>query len=281
MKAIKVAVTNHKGGQGKTTMATHIAGGLAARGYRVLLIDTDSQGHASVALGLEPQDNLYYAMAEKAPLGKVIVEMPQGTYLPPDAQPGSGALFLLAGHRLTHRLPVLLEPTDTFLFAERVYDAEEQFDIDVVVIDTTPTFSMFDGSVYLATDAFLFVVEMEHMALKAVAESIESLEEYAKIRKRHMNLTTQIAGIVPNKLRAGTNLHRHNVQLLVDTYGRVRDGGLVCDPITLRTIWPEANNYGELVYTYAPSGQEAADAWDKVTHIEGVLKRWLANADRA
>lgn len=59
-----IAVTQRKGGDGKTTIATHVAAGLALKGARVCLIDTDPQGDAARLFGLTPEDGLYRWLGE-------------------------------------------------------------------------------------------------------------------------------------------------------------------------------------------------------------------------
>src|SRR6185369_15125125 len=58
----RIAVFNHKGGTGKTTTAVSVAAALAARGKRVLLVDTDAQGNVAASLGLKCDKSLYHVV---------------------------------------------------------------------------------------------------------------------------------------------------------------------------------------------------------------------------
>ncbi|MFX8868136.1 AAA family ATPase, partial [Acinetobacter baumannii] len=58
----KLAVFNHKGGTGKTTTSVSIAAGLAQKGAKVLLVDTDSQGNVGVSLGVKAEKSLYHVL---------------------------------------------------------------------------------------------------------------------------------------------------------------------------------------------------------------------------
>src|SRR5690606_21336469 len=94
-----IAVTNEKGGVGKSTMAAHIAAGLSLRGRTVLLIDTDPQGHLARLFGMDAEDGLYRLIVEKAGWGDVVREVPEAAYRPAslaDRQAGGG-LYLLPG----------------------------------------------------------------------------------------------------------------------------------------------------------------------------------------
>mgnify|MGYP003373305448 CR=1 FL=1 len=66
-----LSVTQRKGGDGKTTISTHMAAGLALKGARVCLIDTDPQGDAARLLGLRPTDGLYKWLGEGADIADV------------------------------------------------------------------------------------------------------------------------------------------------------------------------------------------------------------------
>lgn len=72
-----IAVTQRKGGDGKTTIATHVAAGLALKGARVCLIDTDSQGDAARLFGMRPDDGLYRWMGQGVDLSEVLTPVPE------------------------------------------------------------------------------------------------------------------------------------------------------------------------------------------------------------
>jgi cellulose biosynthesis protein BcsQ len=125
----------------------------------------------------------------------------------------------------------------------------------VIVIDTAPTYSMLDATVYLAADYFLFVTECERLSMDGVREGIASVQRYADRRSRAGQNPSAIMGIVPNKMRAGINNHRANIALLAEEFGP-----LVWSPISQRAKWAEASNFGQLIYRYAPNSVECGEA---------------------
>ncbi|NJK31913.1 MAG: AAA family ATPase [Deltaproteobacteria bacterium] len=85
-------MTNRKGGVGKSTISTHLAAGMAARGWNVAIVDTDSQGHASLMLGMDEENGLFRLMIDKAPFEEVLRFVPPEHYSPMD-NPSRGNLF--------------------------------------------------------------------------------------------------------------------------------------------------------------------------------------------
>jgi len=282
-----IAFTNRKGGVGKSTMSVHTAAGLAARGLRVGLIDTDSQGHVALMLGLPEENGLYDAMIDKKPLDQAVRLVPPEVYTPADRL-SQGSLFVLPSSDRTYRIPYMLNPNEMLLFLEMLDQMAEWLQLDVIIIDTNPTLNLFDGVVYLAVDGFVYVTECERLALDGVVSALNQLQNFANQRKRYLNRPSCVLGVLPNKMRADTRLHRHNISKMSDHFGV----DFVWNPVILRTVWAEAVNSRELVYTYAPDGYEAKDAWQIVQRIqtalgnfdgaiarsEEVLKKWqLAN----
>lgn len=266
--AVVIAIANMKGGTGKSTVATHLGAGLAMRGRKVCLIDTDPQGHAATLLGLPKEDGLYSMIVDKANLTEIIRPvLPEVFSLPDD--PPQGRLFLLPSSHKTHVIPFLEQ--DPFLFGERIEEMADLFGFDVVIIDTAPTASMFDASVYLATDGFLFVTECETLSFDGIREGLTQIQRFGKKREDRGERPNRVLGIIPNKVRLSTLNHRRNLEKLHEAFPN-----LVWQPISQRTIWTEASNYGQLVYAYAPSGGAVNDAWGIVDQAERVMSSWLA-----
>lgn len=266
-----IAVTNRKGGVGKTTMAVHIAAGLATQGYRVGLVDTDSQGHAGVMFGLEKEDGLFNVMIEKTPIEDCVLRVDPAQYTTPD-QPARGELYLLPSSKRTHRIPYMLDDDDALIFLEMLEAFGDLVQLDCILIDTQPTMSMFDGALYLAADGYVYVTECERLSFDGVEEIVEQVQRFARRRKTYLGRDTKLIGIIPNKMRADTRLHRHNISQLSNAFP-----GLVWSPVILHILWAEATNANELIYTYAPSGSEARDVWDIVESVETRLREWMTD----
>lgn len=263
-----IAVTNRKGGVGKSTISTHLAAGMAARGWNVAIVDTDSQGHASLMLGMEEENGLFRLMIDKAPFEEVLRFVPPEHYSPMD-NPSKGNLFLLPSSDRTYQIPYMLKPDESFLFLQLMEDMAARFQLDAIIIDTNPTMSLFDGAIYLAADGYVYVTECERLSFDGISKAIDQMDRFGAQRRQYLGRESRIVGIVPNKLRADTRNHRHNIMKLAEAFP-----GLVWSPVPLRTLWTEATNAEELVYTYAPTGQEAQDAWRIVERTMQVITQW-------
>jgi chromosome partitioning protein len=269
-----IAVTNRKGGVGKSTVSTHVAAGLATHGFNVGLVDTDSQGHASLMLQMPDENGLYDALIAKRPLQEIVRLVPTEHYSTPD-HPSTGNLYLLPSSDRTYKIPFELQQEESFLFLETMEEMGELYRLDVIIIDTNPTLNLFDGAVYLAADGYIYVTECERMALDGVQSAIEQMHRFSKRRQKYLGRESRILGIVPNKFRAKTNAHRDNITWLAEKYP-----GLVWNPVILRTVWVEAANYQELIYTFAPTGQETRDAWNMVERAKGTLLAWQQEEEK-
>lgn len=250
-----IVVSNRKGGVGKTTVATHLAAGLATMGLRTALVDTDPQGHSASAFGLPKANGLHTVMTDLAArFADHLYEVPVDRYCP---WPVESNLFLLPSDKRTSRITE--DQPSPFRFRRVLRDMADLLDLEYVVVDTGPSNSMFDGSVMLAADHYIIVTQCAALSFDGVREAMSELEAANRDVSEYRNDEINLLGIVPNMMRANTNNHRDNIGLLGNQFP-----GLVWKPVALRTVWEAAFEYGHLVYSYAPYEVEFHQAWDIV-----------------
>jgi len=162
---------NFKGGTGKTSLSTSYAYRLAELGYRVLLLDLDSQGHATKCLGYEGEDfekTLLHVLVRKVPLSEAI----QHTPLPNlDFVPSNLGLS-------TVDLALMPMAGREFKLRKAVEEVESHY--DVVVFDAPPSFGLLNlNALMAAQDLFVPVLPdfLSFHGLKLLFETVQSLEE--------------------------------------------------------------------------------------------------------
>lgn len=263
---ITISVVNRKGGVGKTTIAGHIAGGLAIKGYNVAMIDTDPQGSAARLLGLPKENGIWDMMVNRKPLTDVVRIVPPESYTTPD-HPAAGAFWLVPSDTDTFMVPLKVQ--SALALRTRLREMARLLDLHVIIIDTAPTASMFDGSVYFASDGVIYVTECESFSLDGLQEGLVQLNEHQQERAELNMHPVPVIGIVPNKFRGGTKTHKEYIAELKTAYP-----DLVWSMIPQKTLWTDATKYGQLLYSYAPSSGEALAAWEIVHNVEGVVQQW-------
>ncbi|MDX2076497.1 MAG: ParA family protein [bacterium] len=259
-----VAIANRKGGVGKSTVSVHIATGLASKGHNVLLVDTDPQGHAGYSLGIAPQPGLFNLLVDKKDFQDVLRPVPASAYSVPD-HPAKGRLFVLPSDEKTGVIPLLEK--NPFAFLARLDEIQKAF--DYVIIDTAPTTTMFDGAVYMAARAFVYVTECEALSFDGLKRGLDQIREFESRRADYNLPPNRILGIVPNKFRAKTENHERNLKYVHDAFGSA-----VWDAIPLRTVFSEATNFKQAVFAYAPTSFEAGIMWALVERFEKEILAW-------
>ncbi len=263
---MNIAVTNRKGGVGKSTMSLHLASGLATLGYRVALVDTDSQGHVSLSLDLPETDGLYRALVNDEPIEDIVISVEKDAYSPAD-NPAKGHLFVIPAEDKTYQISSHIEQ-QPFKFLNFTDDLKKVLNLHFVVIDTSPTIKDLDSQIFMATDGYLYVSEAEKLSRHGVEKAIKQMSGLVNDRVRHLRRPTTVLGVLPNKVR-NTDSHIYNLEEMEAAYGKY-----MLDPIRLRTAWSEASVYTETLFTYAPTSEAAKEAWRMIQQVVEAVNAW-------
>jgi len=249
-----IGLTNEKGGVGKTTLATHIAAGLARRGDRVLILDTDSQeANATFFCGLSPYSGFYDLMVRDADWQTVIRPVPPHYYTPD----GETTLLSICGSNIeTRNIPLLVD--DAYLLADRLAELELAF--EWIVIDTSPTPGLLATAINIAAHYVIYPTELEVPSVTGLKASINHRQRVDRMSN------VQAGGIVPMMARLNTWEHQGVYEHLKEQFG-----DLVWTPIPQSIVWAEANGARTSVYAYDPSHAAIAD-------LEAVVSRVRAFA---
>lgn len=251
-----ITVTSEKGGTGKTTLATHIAAGLALRGKRVLLVDFDPQGHATLSFGVTKSPGLYEMLVRDTDIAELVVN-PSPDVFVPEGIALTGKLYVLPGNEETHGSASHPNMRNVGLFRECLEDMGHA--LDVVVVDTAPSPGALLTLVYHATDYVIIPVQMEDLSLHGLLSTLKAMGKW----------NARLMGIVPTMFREKTDLHRYHHKLLTET--AVERDWCVWQPVHQRTIWGEASASRKMVYLLKSSGKAKAEAMRLVDYVERSL----------
>lgn len=255
-----LTLLNEKGGVGKTTLSTHIAAGLAIRGKRVILVDADPQGHATVAFGLQKAPMLHDLLVRDLPFQQATQRIPKETYGTP-GKTVTGELLVVPSDASTRVIPLMT--SDVMVVRERFRELENV--IDFVIFDTAPTPSLLHGSIYMATDAIIYPTKCEYLSFDGLIESLRHKDEASKTRLKAGLSEVEIGGIIPTMYRAGTQADDYGLEMLNERFGET-----VWHPIRLRTVWNQASFARRVLFNFAPDTKACADAWKIVDRAEAI-----------
>ena len=251
-----IPIINNKGGVGKTTTAVNLAGGLALQGRRVLLVDLDSQGSASLALGLS-RDDLRPSSADVI-YGSVDIEQairrPAGASF--DLITGSLELadFDVRVSRLKHRAHRL-----------RNVLAEVRSAYDVILLDCAPSTSLLSINALVAADAFIIPLHPSYLA-------VEGMMSLAEVVRRIRFMLGRAAPMLGIALTMVDRSREETVDIVAEVrehYGaKVFRTEIRPDPDLIAS--PGA---GQTIFDYAPTSQAAQDYLDLTTEVIERIER--------
>ena len=237
----KIAVFNHKGGTGKTTTSVSVAAGLAARGLRVLLVDTDAQGNVGVSLDVKASSTLYHVLVMGMPAQQAAVNVRPNLDVLVSNETLAAAELYLAGRQNRDRI-----------LATRLASASDAY--DVIVLDCSPSLSLMNQNALVFADGILVPVACDFLSLVGVRQVIKTVKNVNQL----LHHPVQIFGVLPTFYDARARICRDAVDTLREHFGE-----RCLDPVRQTTKVKEAPAQGSTIFEYAPESN-ASDDYRKV-----------------
>jgi chromosome partitioning protein len=233
----RLAIFNHKGGTGKTTTSVSIAAGLASRGLRVLLVDTDSQGNVGVSLGVKADKTLYHVLVMGVRPEAAAIRVRPNLDLITSNETLAAAELYLAGRQNRDRI-----------LQDRLAPAFDAY--DVVLLDCSPSLSLMNQNALVASEGIVVPVACDFLSLVGVRQVVKTVKNVNAL----LHHPVQIHGVLPTFYDARARICRDALDALKEHFGE-----RVLPPIRSATRLKEAPAQGKTIFEMAPESNAAED----------------------
>ena len=254
-----LAITNQKGGVGKTTTCVNLAASLAANKKKVLLVDLDPQGNATTGSGIDKahlKHSIYHVLIGKKSLSEVIVKSEKGGF---DVAPSNREL---AGAEV--------ELVNEIARETRLKKAIASVSgYDYILLDCPPALNLVTVNALTAANSVMIPMQCEYYALEGLSDLVNTIK---KVRS-HLNGTLEIEGLLRTMFDTRNMLAQQVSAQLEDHFGKKVYKTVI--PRNIRLA--EAPSYGlpALVYDKSSKGAMAYMALAK----EIIFKNKLIKSD--
>ena len=237
-----IAIANQKGGVGKTTTSINLSASLAAKGKKVLVIDTDPQGNTTSGFGVEKNDldnTVYELMLSECSIKECILnDVIDGvSIIPSNVNLAAAEIELIGVDR------------KEYILKREVEWIKDSF--DYIIIDCPPSLSMLTINAMTTADTVLVPIQCEYYALEGLSQLIHTIN----LVKERLNPDLDIEGVVFTMYDSRTNLSMQVVENFNSNLSQKVFQTLI--PRNIRLA--EAPSYGMPINAYDPksAGAEA------------------------
>lgn len=253
-----IALSNQKGGVGKSTTSINLAAFLSALGKRVLLVDFDPQGNTTSAMGVNPrklEKSVYHALIGKIDPGEAVrkTRLLSVDLLPADAGLAGAAVDLVDMRNREYKLKEILEPL------RRSYD--------FMVIDSPPSLGLLTINTLTAAQKIIIPVQCEYYALEGLADLLRTVQLVNANLKTRVGIMGALLTMYDKKSR----LHRAVAKEI-----RRKFPGYVFSTVIPRNVsLAEAPSFGKTILQYDPYSHGAKayrELAEEVLKIEDIKK---------
>ncbi len=234
-----IAIANQKGGVGKTTTAISLGAALSELGARVLLVDMDSQGTLSIALGIHGVKKTVYDVLRDVELGMEDIIIPTGTKC--DLAPSN---IHLAGAEVE----LINEPGREFILKGKLASVNKIY--DYILLDCPPSLGVLTLNAFTAAGEVLIPVQSHYLAFRGMQLLLTTI---SKVKGR-LNPSLEVLGILPTFYDKRTRHSKEVAEQLREHYGET----VINTPIPATIKFADTTTAGESILTFSSSSPAAA-----------------------
>ena len=239
----KIAICSQKGGVGKTTTSINLSAGLATLGYKVLLIDNDSQANATTSCGIRQKDirlSLYDILTKPGQNPEPVIR-----------KCALDSLWIISasGELASAEIELVKEMGRELILREKMASIEDQYDF--IIVDCTPGISLLVLNALFFCEEIIIPIQSQFLAFEGIDQILHSINIIQK-RMRH---SIRITGILCTMYDRRTKLSTYILSELSKLFGEKLFSSVIC----INTKLAESPLQGKSIFEYAPKNNAAND----------------------